>query len=69
MLLRNVLYVAQKLKAQGFAEMLDVRFMDCIHPELYKHKATPVGFRNHVKELVPSLLLAIQRRVPQKRGD
>ena len=48
----------------GFSELEQVQFMNCIHPHLYDLKCgLDLGFRLHLKELIPSLLRAIKRRV------
>lgn len=53
----------QALTAQGLAPMADVRFMDCVHPFLYRAKvAGEVPLRLHLADLWPSVKRAIARR-------
>jgi len=59
---------AQRLSADGFREIPNVAFMDCVHPELFRHKAdVPLGFRDVLAALVPSLRDALRRRRPPAR--
>ena len=45
----------QKFIDAGFSELEQVQFMDCIHPRLYDLKCgLDLGFRLHLKELIPS---------------
>ncbi|MEO8260456.1 MAG: class I SAM-dependent methyltransferase [Acidobacteriota bacterium] len=51
------------LKAAGFAELLDLRFLDCIHPVLFELRTSfDLGFRDHLGMLVPSLLRAMRKK-------
>ena len=52
------------LKASGLSELVDIKFLDCIHPVLYELKAdTVISFRTNVTSLIPSLLRAIRRKI------
>ncbi len=54
----------EKLKKSGFFELENTQFMDCIHPRLYEIKCgESLGFKVHLKELLPSLFKAIKRRM------
>jgi SAM-dependent methyltransferase len=56
------------LKAAGCFELRDISFMDCIHPVLYGLKCrNEVGFREHMRDVVPSLCRAVQRRIRRPR--
>lgn len=57
------------LTSKGCAEMTDVSFMDCIHPELYQLRCRRIetGFMEHVHDIGPSLFRALRRRM--KRGN
>jgi SAM-dependent methyltransferase len=60
-----------QLCGQGFVELKDISFMNCIHPELYKRKVLeppPLDFKSHVVDLVPSVLRALRRRASKLRG-
>lgn len=47
----------------GWPEITDLAFMDAVHPWLYERSRGPaIGFREHVRELVPSLVRALRRR-------
>jgi hypothetical protein len=52
----------ERIATQGFKEIPDVRFMNCIHPDLYNPKAQ-IGLRGHLNGLFPSLLQAVLRRM------
>ena len=53
-----------KLKSAGLSELVEIKIVDCIHPNLYEAKAgIVVSFRVHVKDLIPSLLRGIRRRM------
>jgi SAM-dependent methyltransferase len=51
------------LAAAGLPEIADLAFMDCVHPWLYERsRAGAIGFREHLRELGPSLVRALRRR-------
>jgi hypothetical protein len=52
-----------KLRSKGLDPMVNNGFMDCIHPVLYSSKNVVVGFKTHLRDLLPSLVRAIKRRV------
>lgn len=52
----------QAVKAGGVAELRDIAFMDCIHPELYGQKIADKGFRHKLDDLGRSLLRAARQR-------
>jgi SAM-dependent methyltransferase len=54
-----------KIKGHGANEMKNINFMNCPHPELYDSKCTPspVSFRSHLADLIPSLWRALRRRL------
>jgi len=57
------------LKAAGCSELVDVGFMDCIHPILYALKCrNEIGFKEHVRDIVPSLSRAVQRRIRRRHN-
>jgi SAM-dependent methyltransferase len=57
----------EKLKSSGVSEVGNISFLDCIHPGFYEGKVgIDVSFRVHVKDLIPSLLRAIRRRIPDE---
>jgi SAM-dependent methyltransferase len=54
-----------QLCGHGLAELTDVGFMNCVHPELYTRKIVeraPLTFRSHIIDLAPSLARALRRR-------
>ena len=54
----------QKFIDAGFSELKQVQFMDCVHPRLYDLKCgLDLGFKLHLKELIPSLFRAVRRRI------
>jgi len=53
-----------KIIDAGFPELEQIQFMDCIHPSLYNLKCGEgISFTLHLKELIPSLINAIKRRI------
>jgi hypothetical protein len=51
------------LAAAGWPEITELAFMDCVHPWLYERsRASAIGFGDHVRHLVPSLVRALKRR-------
>jgi SAM-dependent methyltransferase len=54
--------VYRKLETYGYKEIVDLSFMNCIHPDLYNSKIEP-GFRSHITDLMPSVWRAIRRRL------
>jgi hypothetical protein len=51
------------LASAGWTEILDLAFMDCVHPWLYERsRVGAIGFGEHVRHLVPSLVRALKRR-------
>jgi SAM-dependent methyltransferase len=57
------------IRAAGCSELRETSFMNCIHPTLYalKNRTIDIGFREHMRDIVPSLYRAIRRRI--KRPD
>jgi SAM-dependent methyltransferase len=59
----------QRVTSQGFNELTDTSFMNCIHPDLYSIKAAQAeivpGFKDHLRALFPALMCAIRRRLPR----
>jgi hypothetical protein len=52
------------LARAGFAEVGQTGLMDAVHPWLYDRlRLREAGFRDHVRELVPSFVRALRRRV------
>jgi SAM-dependent methyltransferase len=53
------------IRAAGCYELMNISFMDCIHPTLYKMRwrTIDIGFREHISDVVPSLYRAIRRRL------
>lgn len=62
---------AARLAAAGIREIADTSFMNCIHPDLFQHKARQaemnLGFRNVVAAMAPSLKAALLRRFSRLR--
>lgn len=55
--------LAARLREHGVAEVTELAFMDCVHPWLYERsRAGAIGFSEHLRELLPSLGRALQRR-------
>lgn len=53
-----------RLIAQGAAPLVDIGFMDAVHPSLYNMKLVQsVAFMTHVRELIPSFVRAVKRRM------
>jgi SAM-dependent methyltransferase len=51
------------LKTAGLTELVELRFLDCVHPVLFELRANvDLGFRDHLGLLVPSLLRAIRTK-------
>lgn len=48
---------------RGIAEVPDIAFMDCIHPELYRQKIADKGVREKLDDLGRSVVRALKRRV------
>lgn len=56
--------VYNKIIDAGFSEIENINFMDCVHPTLYDLKCgNGIGVKALVKELIPSILRAIKRRI------
>ena len=61
----------QQIGTYGFKELVDISFMNCIHPELdcvhldwYNNKsALAESFKHHISDLLPSFGRAIRRRL------
>jgi hypothetical protein len=52
------------LKTYGQTELVDISFMNCIHPELYNSRIAQLqGFTSHIADFVPSFCRAIRRRL------
>jgi SAM-dependent methyltransferase len=52
------------LTSVGLPEVTNLSFMDAIHPWLFENtRARPLSFATHVRELFPSLVRAIKRRL------
>lgn len=50
--------------AAGMTEIQELGFMDCVHPWLYERtRSSAQGFATHARELLPSLLRALRRRL------
>ena len=49
---------------KGFSPITNIHFMDCVHPELYDAKCGEgISFSIHLKDILPSLIRAISRRM------
>lgn len=52
------------LVAQGFSPTVNTGFMDAVHPDLYRlyqaRVAAPIGFKTHLRDLVPSFFRGIR---------
>lgn len=63
------------IRNAGCSELTETSFMNCVHPILYglKCRTIDIGFREHIRDLTPSLYRAIQRRIkwlgPTPRTD
>ncbi len=55
--------VFRQLAFHGFKELVNISFMDCIHPDLYDAKTVPPGVKSHIVDLVPSVWRAIRGRL------
>jgi hypothetical protein len=57
----------QHITRQGFKELTNTSFMNCIHPDLYTIKVAQAeavpGFKYHLMALLPALVYAIRRRL------
>ena len=53
------------IRAAGCSEIIETSFMNCIHPALcaLKCRTIDIGFSEHMRDVVPSLYRAIQRRI------
>jgi SAM-dependent methyltransferase len=52
------------LATAGWPEIVELGFMDCVHPWLYeRERTTNLGFRAHARALLPSLVRALRRRL------
>lgn len=52
------------LAAAPLSEITDLGFMDCVHPWLYERvRGANLGFGDHARALLPSLLRAVRRRL------
>lgn len=52
------------LATAGWPELVDLGFMDCVHPWLYERtRGANMGFMNHARALFPSLVHALRRRL------
>jgi SAM-dependent methyltransferase len=52
------------LAAVGWPELVDLSFMDCVHPWLYERtRGADPGFTGHARALLPSLVRALRRRL------
>jgi SAM-dependent methyltransferase len=64
---KKISTACQRLERQGFRELGDTSFMNCIHPDLYNPKAAQAeivpGFRDHLMALLPCLIRAAKRRL------
>jgi SAM-dependent methyltransferase len=55
---------AQIISKIGHHELREIAFMDCIHPDIYgRYLGSSIGFKSHVKYLIPSFLRAIRRKI------
>jgi methyltransferase family protein len=62
------------LRAAGCSELAEIDFMDCVHPATYKAKCSAgIGFKEHIRDVVPSLYRAVQKRTrgaqPKERAS
>ena len=59
------------LISRGFTPMDEIGFMDCIHPALYEMKVKaitpPAGFKDHLRDLLPSFLRGVEARWSSRR--
>lgn len=53
--------LARELPARGVAPIDELGFMDAVHPWLYERQRQ-IGFRTHLRALLPSLVRALKRR-------
>ena len=52
------------LAVAGWPELVDLGFMDCVHPWLYERtRGADLGFTGHARALLPSLVRALRRRL------
>lgn len=52
------------LAEAGWPEITELAFMDAVHPWLYERsRAGAIGFGDHLRQLVPSLVRALKRRI------
>ena len=52
------------LTAAGLPQITELGFMDCVHPWLYERsRSENLGFGEHARALLPSLMRAIRRRL------
>ena len=49
----------RQITAHGLKEMVNISFMNCIHPKLWETQS----FKNHIADLMPSLWRALRRRL------
>ncbi len=53
----------EMLNAAQVPQITELAFMDCVHPWLYERsRVGAIAFRDHVRELLPSLARALRRR-------
>lgn len=56
--------LAVRLAHAGVSQLRDLAFMDCVHPWLYERsRPGTLAFRDHMRELLPSLARAFKRRL------
>jgi hypothetical protein len=58
---------ADRLAAEGISEIVDISFMDCVHPELFRYVAEP-SFRRALASIVPIFIDALRRRLSKVRN-
>lgn len=57
--------VGRRLAEAGAPPLADLAFMDCVHPWLYERsRPGAMALRDHLRDLLPSLVRAIRRRLP-----
>lgn len=57
--------LAARLAEAGAPPLADLAFMDCVHPWLYERsRPGAIAFRDHLRDLLPSLKRALKRRLP-----
>jgi hypothetical protein len=62
--------LATRLRESSVPELADTRFMDCVHPAIFESKLrdlsvprTTMGVREHLRDLLPSIVRGVSRRL------